>query len=157
MSNCMIHFTCQSCSKQWRTPDSDAGRTARCPKCQAVMLIPDPAIQQPERFDFDEPAPPPKGRRSQPQSQTQSGNGALIWIGIAAVVVLVGFVAGFLVYQHVLSENRREYQRLNRQIDDLQGIIIGVGNGDKESRELQGKAEKRQSELIRTAENIWPR
>jgi phage FluMu protein Com len=61
----MIHFACQSCNKNLRIADTDAGKTRPCPKCRAMILIPQPAdvsaVQEPERPVLPVPVPPTSG------------------------------------------------------------------------------------------------
>src|SRR5262245_19772262 len=35
-----IEFRCSQCSQLLRVPDDSAGKNARCPKCQALMIVP---------------------------------------------------------------------------------------------------------------------
>jgi DNA-directed RNA polymerase subunit RPC12/RpoP len=35
-----IEFRCSQCNQLLRVPDDSAGRSARCPKCQSLMLVP---------------------------------------------------------------------------------------------------------------------
>src|SRR5207237_7773150 len=46
-----IEFRCSQCSQLLRVPDTAAGKNARCPKCQALMLVPAESVT----------APPPMG------------------------------------------------------------------------------------------------
>ncbi len=57
-----IRVLCPSCSSTVNAPDSAAGKRAKCPKCQAVMLLPE-AEPAEEEFDVvDEPVPPKRSR-----------------------------------------------------------------------------------------------
>src|SRR5437660_8766957 len=40
-----IEFRCSQCSQRLRVPDDAAGKNARCPKCQALMMVPASAAQ----------------------------------------------------------------------------------------------------------------
>ncbi|TVR44558.1 MAG: hypothetical protein EA402_06750 [Planctomycetota bacterium] len=51
MSNATILFTCEACGVQGRVPDNFRGKTARCPSCKHVQVIP-----------MDAPSPPPSGK-----------------------------------------------------------------------------------------------
>ncbi len=55
-----ISVLCPSCDAPVNAPDSAAGKRAKCPKCQEVMILPGSAA---EEFDVVvEPAPKPKPR-----------------------------------------------------------------------------------------------
>lgn len=53
----MIRFACPSCSAVMSVTDEKAGKTGKCPKCQAAFLIPVPE-SGPRALDA-EPIPPP--------------------------------------------------------------------------------------------------
>jgi len=42
-----IEFRCSQCSQLLRVPDDSAGKNARCPKCQALMLVPTTSVAEP--------------------------------------------------------------------------------------------------------------
>ena len=42
-----IEFNCTQCSQLLRVPDNSAGKSARCPKCQALMVVPAAAGTEP--------------------------------------------------------------------------------------------------------------
>jgi DNA-directed RNA polymerase subunit M/transcription elongation factor TFIIS len=56
----MIRFACPGCEATYTVPDEKAGKTGKCPKCQAQFVIPTPppaaAAAPPPRPD---PTPPP--------------------------------------------------------------------------------------------------
>jgi predicted RNA-binding Zn-ribbon protein involved in translation (DUF1610 family) len=60
-----INMTCPSCGKTLAAPDSAAGKRAKCPSCNQIMIVPTPA--QP-LADFGalpaQPPPPPPGSQS---------------------------------------------------------------------------------------------
>jgi DNA-directed RNA polymerase subunit RPC12/RpoP len=46
----MIRFKCSQCSKVINAADEHAGRKARCPACQVLLIVPRPAAApQPPR------------------------------------------------------------------------------------------------------------
>ena len=45
-----IEFRCTGCQQQLRVPDESAGRSAKCPKCGAIVLVPSPAAAAPNPF-----------------------------------------------------------------------------------------------------------
>jgi len=47
-----IQFECSACSKILKVPDEHAGKSARCPSCQAVMQIP---LESPSQSSPDHP------------------------------------------------------------------------------------------------------
>jgi DNA-directed RNA polymerase subunit RPC12/RpoP len=62
-----IEFRCSQCSQLLRVPDNSAGKNARCPKCQALMVVPvavaivqsvAPASSPPTLPPAAEPPPP---------------------------------------------------------------------------------------------------
>lgn len=44
----MIRFSCDSCGRGFRAPESHAGKKGRCPKCSTVVRIPRPEPETPE-------------------------------------------------------------------------------------------------------------
>src|SRR4051812_42545210 len=48
-----IEFRCTQCEQLLRVPEDSAGKNARCPKCQALMIVPMPG------GTANEPAAPP--------------------------------------------------------------------------------------------------
>jgi len=54
-----IEFRCSQCNQLLRVPDTAAGKNARCPKCQALMLVPaeSPAASPPPMGAEAEAAP----------------------------------------------------------------------------------------------------
>src|SRR3954454_9098726 len=42
-----IEFRCSQCNQLLRVPDTAAGKNARCPKCQALMLVPSESVPAP--------------------------------------------------------------------------------------------------------------
>src|SRR4051794_31565782 len=52
-----IEFRCSQCSQLLRVPDNSAGKNARCPKCQALMVVPSAAPLGPQPEMSAPPAP----------------------------------------------------------------------------------------------------
>jgi hypothetical protein len=62
-----IHLACPSCGAKGTLPDAAAGKSARCPRCKATLVIPilapPPAPEPPPHYpeddlEFDPTAPP---------------------------------------------------------------------------------------------------
>src|SRR5438093_1205405 len=61
-----IAVLCPGCSSRITAPDAAAGKTVKCPKCKAPMVIPTP--EPDPGFDVvEEPAPPPKKPAAPPK------------------------------------------------------------------------------------------
>lgn len=45
----MINFNCKNCGQKLKVPDQNAGKKAKCPKCNHPLLIPSPPGQQPQK------------------------------------------------------------------------------------------------------------
>lgn len=71
-----IEFSCQNCQKTLRVPSEFGGRKARCPNCQSVNVIIDPAAQAGDAASqIDSVADPAAGSSpSFPQSNPGLGN-----------------------------------------------------------------------------------
>ena len=54
-----IAVVCPSCDSRLNAPDAAAGKTVKCPKCKAPMVIPTPEAD-PGFEAVDDPAPAPK-------------------------------------------------------------------------------------------------
>src|SRR5262245_56230884 len=55
-----IEFRCSQCNQLLRVPDDSAGKNARCPKCQALMVVPGAvAIVQSAAATSSAPSSPP--------------------------------------------------------------------------------------------------
>ena len=55
-----LEFRCSQCGQLLRVPESAAGKSARCPKCQALMTVPGVATAVPDTTQPElSPAPPP--------------------------------------------------------------------------------------------------
>jgi uncharacterized membrane protein len=52
-----IEFNCTQCSQLLRVPDNSAGKSARCPKCQALMVVPAPSGETSAPAGFSQPLP----------------------------------------------------------------------------------------------------
>jgi predicted RNA-binding Zn-ribbon protein involved in translation (DUF1610 family) len=70
-----IQFECSACGKKIKAPDANAGKKARCPYCQAVIVVPEPVYEaedasapaQQEMYGIQEaPARPPKQEERRP-------------------------------------------------------------------------------------------
>lgn len=61
----MIRFACPGCQAEFTVGDEKAGKTGKCPKCQAAFLIPGP---DPADAPGPPPASPPSVRRPAPPS-----------------------------------------------------------------------------------------
>jgi DNA-directed RNA polymerase subunit RPC12/RpoP len=59
----MIRFACPGCSSTFSVPDEKAGKSGKCPKCQAQFIIPQPegspAAPPPLPANAPAPGPPP--------------------------------------------------------------------------------------------------
>lgn len=45
----MINFNCKNCGQKLKVPDQNAGKNAKCPKCNHPVLIPSPPEQSPQK------------------------------------------------------------------------------------------------------------
>jgi DNA-directed RNA polymerase subunit RPC12/RpoP len=45
----MINFNCKNCGQKLKVPDQNAGKKAKCPKCNNPLLIPSPPEQSPQK------------------------------------------------------------------------------------------------------------
>ena len=53
-----IEFKCHECGKKLRVSDAHAGKRAKCPGCQTILTVPQPAAPPPEdEFELEDPAP----------------------------------------------------------------------------------------------------
>jgi phage FluMu protein Com len=48
-----ISFRCSQCNQLLRVPDTAAGKSARCPKCQALMTVPARSDAEPPAFQLE--------------------------------------------------------------------------------------------------------
>lgn len=62
-----IEFRCTGCQQQLRVPDESAGKSAKCPKCSAIVLVPN-APAPAAGSGFPPVAPPPQQPQFQPAS-----------------------------------------------------------------------------------------
>lgn len=105
-----IAVLCPGCNSRLNAPDTAAGKTVKCPKCQAAMVIPAPDAE-PEVED----TPPPKRSAAPPRKRSAEGDdddrprkkrkkaatsgppvGLLIGGGLALLLLLAG--GGFAAY-----------------------------------------------------------
>ncbi|HSQ56736.1 MAG TPA: hypothetical protein VLM40_13425, partial [Gemmata sp.] len=58
-----IPVVCSECSARLNAPDSATGKKVKCPKCQTVLVVPTPRVEQ-AAFEVveDEPAKKPTAR-----------------------------------------------------------------------------------------------
>jgi hypothetical protein len=64
-----IEFRCPQCQRLLQTPDSTAGKQAKCPDCGAICVIPAASVPPPESGPPIEPAPGQEGSPFAPGSQ----------------------------------------------------------------------------------------
>ena len=55
-----IPVVCASCQAKLVAPDAAAGKRVKCKKCEAVIVVPTPAVEEASDFEFVEPAVPAK-------------------------------------------------------------------------------------------------
>jgi DNA-directed RNA polymerase subunit M/transcription elongation factor TFIIS len=55
-----IQVNCPSCNALLKTPESSAGKKAKCPKCGGIVEIPMP-LGADDEYQLDVPPPPPAG------------------------------------------------------------------------------------------------
>jgi hypothetical protein len=67
-----IEFRCGQCGQLLRVPDQSAGKNARCPKCQALMLVPMASAPAPGPAATPSPTPTPTPAPV-PQAPSQFG------------------------------------------------------------------------------------
>ena len=78
----MIHFTCNECGTAFDVPDDERGKKTKCPKCEALILVPD--------------APRPTELASAPEAQASSpSNGVSERVSPAASPVWRNRLFGF--------------------------------------------------------------
>ncbi len=61
----MIHFPCSHCGTKLKVPDTDAGKTSRCPRCQTRLTIPS-APESELKLVWEEPSAPARGSAEPP-------------------------------------------------------------------------------------------
>lgn len=71
----MIRFACPGCQAEFTVGDEKAGKTGKCPKCQAAFLIPGP---DPADAPGPPPPSPPSVRRPAPPPQPVTTSGASV-------------------------------------------------------------------------------
>ena len=111
----MLTLSCPGCGSTLRLPESAAGKTGRCPKCQSSVTA--PLVTAPESVATGSQTPPPtetplravendghsatrKGKRKK-STKKQSGsrdNRRLIFAGVALGAVLALGVGGGLIW-----------------------------------------------------------
>ncbi len=65
-----IEFQCSNCQKLLRVPDTSAGKNAKCPACDSIMVIPGTSSTRPaSELSAAEPAPQPN-RTDEPAAAT---------------------------------------------------------------------------------------
>ena len=125
-----------------------------------------------------------KETRREGYEPKKSGNSVLIVVavvGILTIIVLVGSIGAFLVYQDTRNENNREFQRLMREVDELNGILSTlhdlkwagermIEDGERDGRNVEtmrktladnrrliAEAERTRSLRLKKADSLWPR
>ena len=75
-----IAVLCPSCNARLNAPDASAGKTVKCPKCQAAIVLPVPQVE-PE----PEPAPAPKksGTPARAEREAASDNNRFLYRNFA--------------------------------------------------------------------------
>lgn len=144
---------------------------------QPSESLPTPAPPE-NQFDFDEPIPSSPHDAEPPSN---SSNVAMIGGSVSVLVVLVAFIAGFLIFQNIRDENRREYDRLMSENRELNRIILGLTSTNdtlerfleddkrnnrpstidraeiERTRRTIAEAEKQRRDNYKKADALWPR
>ncbi|MDA1250731.1 MAG: WD40 repeat domain-containing protein [Planctomycetota bacterium] len=107
-----IRVKCRSCSKELRLKDSAAGKSIKCPECEAPIRVPqakpaDDEWDEYEEEEYDEPQPRRRspartssgsgGKKKGKKSAKQSNQTPLIIGGAIGGVVLIGAIVAFLM------------------------------------------------------------
>ena len=147
-----IEFLCDQCGTKLRTPDGSSGKKTKCPKCEALLTIPEPSIASPppvsvvaqplnsdgfpEWQGFENPGSPSfPGNFTE---FTESGNpwqapadyGPEPTAGYSSVVSgdQLGFTQAFSMTYNTLRSNFLPFFVLGIILIGYQGITFGVVN-----------------------------
>ncbi len=135
-----ISVTCDGCERTLKAPDSTAGRKIKCPKCGAVVLVPEPdedeeaaspalkkgaAPAQRKRAAADDETPRRNGRRDEEDEEDETPrrkkkkrkaqkSSPLLWVGIGG-----GVLALIIIIIVILLLNRPAAQPPARDNKDV--------------------------------------
>ncbi len=115
-----ISFHCGECDCSIRVKDEAAGKSVRCPKCQAKLKVPPPDDDILEDDVLEElpvpvrrrpPEPPPK-KKVVKKKRKERGEGSALWAQIGAglfgLMVILGLVARVAVRAGLLPDRRAQ-------------------------------------------------
>lgn len=130
MSEATILFTCEACGVRGRVPDSFRGKTARCPSCKHVQVIP-----------IDAPSPPPSGKTERIAQPTITRSFANPQSGTVKDETRSRAILGIIERLEELE------QRLDRLNGSLQRLQTRSNAGDEN---VEGRIAQLQQNLTQT-------
>jgi hypothetical protein len=98
----MISFPCNKCDHDLRAPDGSAGKTVRCPDCQALVRVPEVGSADNEpagrvRAQAARGRDTGKKRKKKPAKANRKRRGWAVFAGIGALVLVIA-VVGLVVF-----------------------------------------------------------